>query len=74
MRIAAAPKNSKPNLKQRAPGGVLTRSPVALRLFPDELAQLKDGARKDQRTDAAFARLCFLYGLSAYERGVSLTV
>lgn len=71
MRKAATPSKSKK--KHRTPDGVLSRSPVSLRLYAEELARLKSGATKEQRTDAAFARLCFLYGLAAYESGKSLT-
>lgn len=72
MRKAATPTKSKP--KHRTPDGVLSRTPVSLRLFAEELDRLKAGANREQRTDAAFARLCFLYGLAAYEKGKSLTV
>ena len=47
---------------------------MSLRLYAEELQRLKAGAHKEQRTDAAFARLCFLYGLAAWEKGKSLTV
>lgn len=59
--------------KTRSPKGVLVRSPVALRLFPEELERLKAGACREMRTDAAFARLCFLHGLKAYEGGKKLS-
>ena len=72
MRKSAPAKKLQP--KKRAPNGVLSRTPVALRLYPDELDRLKKGSHREQRTDAAFARLCFLYGLAAYEKGKALTV
>lgn len=71
MRKTAAPE--KPAKKKRTSAGVLSRTPVSLRLFPDELATLKDCAAKDRRTDSAFARLCCLYGMAAYLSGKSLT-
>jgi len=67
----ASPKRA--STKQRAPTGVLSRSPIALRLFPDELVVVKAGARKEHRTDAGFARLLVLYALRAYRRGKSIS-
>ncbi|WP_377153636.1 hypothetical protein ACFJIX_18800 [Roseateles sp. UC29_93] len=62
-----------PEKKTRAPTGVLTRSPVSLRLYEDELKRLKAGAHKEQRTDAAFARLLVLFALKAFEAGKSIS-
>lgn len=62
-----------PEKKSRAPTGVLTRSPVSLRLYEDELKRLKAGAQKEQRTDAAFARLLVLFALKAFEAGKSIS-
>lgn len=73
MRKAATTSKRKKTTR-RSPDGVLSRSPVSLRLFADELERLKAGANKEQRTAAAFARLCVLYGLAAYESGKSLTL
>jgi hypothetical protein len=60
--------------KSRSPAGVLVRSPVALRLYPDELARLKTYAATEMRTDSAFARLLILYALKAYESGRKIIV
>ncbi len=60
------------NQKRRAPAGVLTRTPLSLRLLPEELAVVKAGALKEQRTSSSFARLLVLYGLKAYRGGKSI--
>lgn len=54
--------------RRRTPAGALSRRPIALRLHPEELGRLIASAEVEQRTNAAFARLCFLHGLAAYER------
>lgn len=66
MPKAATKRESK---KSRAPTGVLSRTPISLRLYAEELARVKAGALKEQRTDSAFARLLVLYALKAFEAG-----
>lgn len=60
-----APANSQPPRK-RAPNGVLSRTPVALRLLKAEKAELEALAEREARSTAALARLLFLRGLQAY--------
>lgn len=60
-----APANSQPPRK-RAPNGVLSRTPVALRLLEEEKSELEALAAKESRSTAALARLLYLRGLQAY--------
>lgn len=54
--------------RKRAPDGVVTTSPVALRLMPDELNEIKLLAEKEQRPLSNLCRLLVLRGLDDFKR------
>ncbi|MDZ5456981.1 hypothetical protein [Azohydromonas lata] len=47
--------------------GATSRRHIGLRLMPDEVADLEEGARKEIRSVALFARLLALVGLAEFE-------
>lgn len=55
----------------RAPSGVLTGKPVALRLMKEEREQLYDIAVSENRSMSAQARIFFLKGLEQHLSGKS---
>ncbi|MEX0738159.1 MAG: hypothetical protein WD071_02340 [Pseudohongiella sp.] len=61
----------KPGSSHRAPDGVLTAKPIALRLMPEERAQLEKAALAEGRSMASQARMFFLCGLDQYQRNTS---
>lgn len=63
------PAGKKPN-PSRAPIGVLTAKPIALRLMPDERARLEQVAQAEGRSLASQARMFVLAGLSAHHKSV----
>ncbi|MEQ5834206.1 hypothetical protein [Marinobacter sp. NFXS9] len=58
----------KPNPSHRAPTGVLTAKPIALRLLSEERSALEDAAIAEGRSMASQARIFFLQGLNDYQR------
>lgn len=54
--------------RKRAPDGVVTTSPVALRLMPDELNEIKLLAEKEQRPLSNLCRLLVLRSLDDFKR------
>ncbi len=55
----------------RAPVGVLTAKPIALRLLTEERTLLEQVAIEEGRSMASQARLFFLQGLNEYQRNRS---
>jgi len=58
----------KPQRKQRTARGVVKAQPIALRLMPNELEQVKTLAQREQRSMANVCRLALLRGLANYEK------
>jgi len=58
----------KPNSSHRAPVGVLTAKPIALRLLTEERGALEQAALAEGRSMASQARIFFLQGLTEYQR------
>lgn len=58
----------KPNPNHRAPVGVLTAKPIALRLLTEERVALEKAALAEGRSMASQARIFFLEGLNSYQR------
>lgn len=52
----------------RAPAGVLTAKPVALRLLAEERQALEEAALAESRSMASQARIFFLQGLAEFQR------
>lgn len=52
----------------RAPSGVLTAKPVALRLLVEERKALEEAAHTESRSMASQARIFFLQGLAEFHR------
>lgn len=63
--------SKKPNPNHRAPNGVLTAKPVALRLLSEERTALEEAALAEGRSMASQARIFFLQGLNHYQRTTS---
>lgn len=61
----------KPNPSHRAPAGVLTAKPIALRLLKEERHALEQAALSEGRSMASQARIFFLQGLTEYQRNHS---
>lgn len=61
-------KAKKPERKTRTPSGVVKSQPIALRLMPGELEQIKRLAEREQRSLANVCRLAVLRGLANYEK------
>lgn len=53
---------------RRVPTGTVSAKPIALRLMPDELQQIKEISRREQRSMAAVCRLAMLRGLADYQQ------
>lgn len=53
---------------RRAPNGVVSTKPIALRLEPSELERMKKLAAREQRSLASVARLLALRSLADCER------
>ena len=60
-------KTQKPSLK-RAPNGVVSDRPIALRLLPADMIKVKEVATAEKRSLASVARLAMLRGLAEYQR------
>lgn len=58
----------KPNPGHRAPVGVLTAKPIALRLLSEERDALEKAAIAEGRSMASQARIFFLKGLASYQQ------
>lgn len=58
----------KPNPSHRAPNGVLTAKPIALRLLTEERNALEKAAIAEGRSLASQARIFFLQGLDSYQK------
>lgn len=54
--------------RHRAPDGVVTAKPIALRFLPEELEQVKEVAEADRRPLANMCRLLVLRGLEDFKR------
>lgn len=54
--------------KKREPSGIVTTRPIAMRLMPDELEQVKKIALREQRSMASVCRLAMLRGLADYQQ------
>lgn len=54
--------------RHRAPHGVVTAKPIALRLMPDELQQLKTLAQTEKRPLANMTRLLVLRAMEQAEQ------
>lgn len=52
--------------RKRAPHGVVTERPIALRLMPDELKQVQELAAAEKRPVANMCRLIVMQGIKAY--------
>ena len=63
--------SKKPNPSRRAPVGVLTAKPIALRLLTEERTDLEQAALAEGRSLASQARIFFLKGLNEYQRNHS---
>ena len=61
-------KSAVPKSSHRAPNGAVSNKPIALRLLPAELEQVKKIAAREQRSLASVARLALLRGLADCER------
>jgi|AntDeeMetageno51_2_1112566.scaffolds.fasta_scaffold01464_5 hypothetical protein len=59
---------NKPNCSHRAPTGVLTAKPIALRLLREERSALEQASVAEGRSMASQARIFFLRGLNEYQR------
>jgi hypothetical protein len=53
---------------KKSPRGVVYRRPIALRLMPEELAQVQRVARKQESALSATARGLLLRGLDEWQR------
>lgn len=53
---------------QRVPTGTVSAKPIALRLMPEELQQIKEISRREQRSMASVCRLAMLRGLADYKQ------
>ena len=62
------PKPARPQRVQRVPTGTVSNKPIALRLMPEELQQIKAIARREQRSMASVCRLAMLRGLADYQQ------
>jgi len=54
--------------RYRAPNGVVSSKPIALRLTADERERVDCYAAREHRSMASFARLLFLASLTSYEQ------
>jgi hypothetical protein len=63
--------SKKPGYSHRAPAGVLTAKPIALRLLPEERAGLEKAALAEGRSMASQSRIFFLQGLASYQESTS---
>jgi len=63
--------SKKPNPSHRAPVGVLTAKPIALRLLTEERSALEQVSLAEGRSMASQARIFFLQGLNEYLRNHS---
>lgn len=54
--------------RHRAPHGVVTSKPIALRFLPEELKQVKELAEADRRPLANMCRLLVLRGIDDFKR------
>ena len=59
--------SKKPNPNHRAPVGVLTANPIALRLMAEERTALEEISQAEGRSMASQARIFFLHGLNQYQ-------
>ncbi|MBS0501132.1 MAG: hypothetical protein JSR74_12515 [Proteobacteria bacterium] len=60
--------------RKRAPHGVKTAQPIAMRLLPQELEAFKAMAEKEDRPLANMARLIVVRALNHYQRTGQLPV
>ena len=54
--------------KTREPSGIVNATPIAMRLMPDELQQVKEIAKREQRSMSSVCRLAMLRGLADYKQ------
>lgn len=60
--------------RKRAPHGVTTPRPIAMRLLPQELSEFKALAEKEERPLANMARLIVVRALEHYQRTGTLPI
>ncbi|MGR3754960.1 hypothetical protein [Edwardsiella anguillarum] len=58
-------------LRSRAPRGVMSNKPIAMRLLPAEIKELEEIALEQNRSFSSMARLIYLQGITTFrqERG-----
>ncbi|EER0851836.1 TPA: hypothetical protein ACQ8V2_003753 [Escherichia coli] len=58
-------------LRSRAPRGVMSNKPVAMRLLPAEIAELEALALDQNRSMSSMARIIFLNGITLFRQSVN---
>ncbi len=58
-------------LRSRAPRGVMSNKPVAMRLLPAEIAELEALAMDQNRSMSSMARIIFLNGITFFRQSVN---
>ena len=58
-------------LRSRAPRGVMSNKPVAMRLLPTEIAELEALALDQNRSMSSMARIIFLNGITLFRQSVN---
>ena len=58
-------------LRSRAPRGVMSNKPVAMRLLPAEIAELEALALDQNRSKSSMARIIFLNGITFFRQSVN---
>ncbi|CAD5724774.1 Uncharacterised protein [Escherichia coli] len=58
-------------LRSRAPRGVMSNKPVAMRLLPAEIAELEALALEQNRSMSSMARIIFLNGITLFRQSVN---
>ncbi|CUA05609.1 Uncharacterised protein [Escherichia coli] len=58
-------------LRSRAPRGVMSNKPVAMRLLPAEIAELEALALDQNRSMSSMARIIFLNGITFFRQSVN---
>lgn len=52
--------------KSRLPRGIASKSPVVMRLSPDEKAELEALSARESRSASSMARLVYLQGIKSF--------
>lgn len=58
-------------LRSRAPRGVMSNKPVAMRLLPAEIAELEALALEQNRSMSSMARIIFLNDITLFRQSVN---